>query len=83
MSIGQTDANKATVKRFAVAENTHDPDLVSKAVDEIFDPDVGSSEAISGRWQLDPQRSSVEFRVGHFWGLVTMKGHFDDYQGQA
>jgi len=24
----------------------------------------GSSETIRGRWQLDPQRSSVEFRVG-------------------
>jgi polyisoprenoid-binding protein YceI len=42
----------------------------------------GSGEAISGRWLLDPQRSSVEFRVGHFWGLVTVKGRFDHYHGQ-
>ena len=41
-----------------------------------------SGETISGSWQLDPQRSSVEFRVGLFWGLATVKGHFDDYQGQ-
>jgi len=40
-----------------------------------------SSETISGSWQLDPHRSSVEFRAGHFWGLVTVKGHFDDYHG--
>jgi polyisoprenoid-binding protein YceI len=37
---------------------------------------------ISGSWRLDPQRSSAEFRVGHVWGLVTVKGHFDDYHGR-
>jgi polyisoprenoid-binding protein YceI len=36
----------------------------------------------SRRWQLDPQRSSVEFRVGLFWGLGSVKGHFDDYRGR-
>jgi polyisoprenoid-binding protein YceI len=41
-----------------------------------------SGETISGRWRLDPARSSVEFRVPHFWGLITVKGHFDDYEGQ-
>lgn len=41
-----------------------------------------SDQDLRGSWQLDPRRSSVEFRVGHFWGLVTVKGHFDDYQGQ-
>ena len=35
-----------------------------------------------GRWQLDPQRSSVEFRVRHLWGLMTVKGHFEDYEGR-
>jgi polyisoprenoid-binding protein YceI len=38
--------------------------------------------AISGRWLIDPRRSSVEFRVGYFWGLLTVKGHFDDYHGE-
>ncbi len=41
-----------------------------------------SDETISGGWQLDPQRSSIEFRVGLFWGLANVKGHFDDYQGR-
>jgi polyisoprenoid-binding protein YceI len=41
-----------------------------------------SCPTISGRWRLDPQRSSVEFRAEKFWGLVTVKGHFDDYEGQ-
>lgn len=39
-------------------------------------------EAISGRWQLDPQRSSVEFHAKNFWGLSIVKGRFDDYQGR-
>jgi polyisoprenoid-binding protein YceI len=39
-------------------------------------------ETISGRWRLDPQRSRVEFRAGHFWGLLTVKGHFEGYEGR-
>lgn len=39
-------------------------------------------ETINGAWQLDPQRSSVEFRVRHFWGLVNVTGHFDSYEGR-
>jgi polyisoprenoid-binding protein YceI len=44
--------------------------------------DHRSGETITGRWQLDPQRSRVEFRSKHFWGLAAVKGHFDDYQGR-
>ena len=40
------------------------------------------SDAISGRWRLDPSRSRVEFRVRHLWGLSTVRRHFDDYHGQ-
>lgn len=35
----------------------------------------------SGTWRLDPTRSSVEFHVRHFYGLMTVKGHFDRYEG--
>ena len=35
----------------------------------------------TGRWRLDPARSSVEFHVPHFYGLMTVKGRFDRYQG--
>jgi polyisoprenoid-binding protein YceI len=45
-------------------------------------PDQPTGEPIRGRWQLDPQRSSVEFHTKNFWGLTTVKGHFDDYRGQ-
>jgi polyisoprenoid-binding protein YceI len=47
----------------------------------ITDPNHRPGETISGSWELDPQRSSVEFRAGHIWGLATVKGHFDDYHG--
>ena len=45
-------------------------------------PDHRFGETIIGRWQLDAQRSTVEFRVGHLWGLGTVTGRFDDYEGQ-
>ena len=48
----------------------------------ITNPNHPSGGMISGSWQLDPHRSRVEFRAGHFWGLATVKGHFDRYRGQ-
>jgi polyisoprenoid-binding protein YceI len=44
----------------------------------IADPPGGLA---AGRWRLDPARSSVEFHVRHFYGLMTVKGHFDSYHG--
>jgi polyisoprenoid-binding protein YceI len=41
-----------------------------------------ADELFVGRWRLDPQRSKVEFRTGHFWGLMTVKGHFASYEGR-
>jgi polyisoprenoid-binding protein YceI len=41
-----------------------------------------SDEALVGRWRLDPQRSSVEFRAAHFWGLAAVNGRFDTYEGR-
>ena len=35
----------------------------------------------SGTWRLDPSRSRVEFHVRHFYGLMTVQGHFDRYEG--
>jgi polyisoprenoid-binding protein YceI len=35
----------------------------------------------TGTWRLDPARSSVEFHVRHLYGLITVTGHFDRYQG--
>ena len=33
------------------------------------------------RWRLDPARSTAEFRVPNFWGLVTVNGRFDRLSG--
>ena len=41
-----------------------------------------SDETLNGRWELDPKRSTVEFRVGNFWGLQTVKGRFENYHGR-
>ena len=38
-------------------------------------PDAGT------RWRLDPSASTAGFRVPHFWGLVTVKGHFERLDG--
>jgi polyisoprenoid-binding protein YceI len=34
-----------------------------------------------GLWRLDPSRSRVEFRTPTLWGLATVKGHFERYEG--
>ncbi len=33
------------------------------------------------RWRIDPARSSVAFHSPTFWGLMTVKGHFERYEG--
>ncbi len=40
-----------------------------------------TAEFATGAWRLDPARASVEFHVRHFYGLMTVKGHFDRYDG--
>lgn len=34
-----------------------------------------------GRWRIDPARSQVEFRTPTFWGLMTVNGRFERYDG--
>jgi polyisoprenoid-binding protein YceI len=51
-----------------------------------FDP-RGAGDVTKGRtsmqthWQLDPERSSIEFHVRNFYGLMTVKGTFAAYDG--
>jgi polyisoprenoid-binding protein YceI len=40
-----------------------------------------TADLATGVWRLDPARASVEFHVRHFYGLLTVKGHFDRYHG--
>jgi polyisoprenoid-binding protein YceI len=44
-------------------------------------PSTASAGITNGAWRLDPARSSVEFHVRHFYGLMTVKGHFNGYHG--
>jgi polyisoprenoid-binding protein YceI len=42
-------------------------------------PDTRNVE--TSRWRIDPTRSSVEFHSPTFWGLMTVKGRFERYDG--
>src|SRR4029450_13469246 len=35
----------------------------------------------TGLWQLDPARQRVEFHVPNFYGLMTVTGRFERYEG--
>lgn len=42
-----------------------------------------SPQPLAGtRWRLDPSASRAEAQVPHFWGLVTVKGHFERLDGR-
>jgi polyisoprenoid-binding protein YceI len=41
----------------------------------------GISDVERTRWRIDPTRSSVEFHARNFWGLATVKGKFEGYEG--
>ena len=45
-------------------------------------PNHRPDDTLTGRWELDPDRSRVEFRARHLWGLMTVKGRFDAYAGR-
>lgn len=36
---------------------------------------------VQGRWRIDPARSGVEFRAPTLWGLATVEGRFERYDG--
>src|SRR3954470_8240185 len=40
---------------------------------------AAGAQIANGAWRLDPARSSVAFHVPHFYGLMTVKGEFADY----
>ena len=41
---------------------------------------AAAAQITDGAWRLDPVRSSVEFHLRHFYGLMTVKGDFADYR---
>jgi polyisoprenoid-binding protein YceI len=42
---------------------------------------LGTPDIDKARWRIDPARSSVRFRTPTFWGLVTVEGRFERYDG--
>jgi polyisoprenoid-binding protein YceI len=50
--------------------------MSTQATDPNAIPDVDRT-----LWRIDPTRSSVEFRAPNFWGLATVKGKFERYDG--
>jgi polyisoprenoid-binding protein YceI len=42
---------------------------------------MSTTALTSGVWRLDTANSSVEFHVRHFYGLMTVKGSFDQFAG--
>jgi polyisoprenoid-binding protein YceI len=45
-------------------------------------PTQSADATVATRWRLDPADSIAEFRVPHFWGLLTVKGRFDRFDGR-
>ena len=43
----------------------------------LNDPDT------AGVWSLDPDRSTVNFKIKNFWGLINVKGRFTDVSGDG
>jgi polyisoprenoid-binding protein YceI len=37
----------------------------------------------TGTWTLDAGQSRFEFRVKHFWAIMTVRGHFTKFEGKA
>ena len=58
--------------------------MSTDTITKSSDTTTKSSDAQSiaqGRWRIDPARSRVEFRTPTLWGLATVKGHFERYEG--
>jgi polyisoprenoid-binding protein YceI len=44
---------------------------------------LARDDALAGRWKLDAPASRVEFRVRHFWHAITVRGWFEQVDGEA
>jgi polyisoprenoid-binding protein YceI len=50
------------------------------STDSLTTP-VAAETIPNGRWRIDPTRSSVEFRTPTAWGLLTVQGQFERFEG--
>ena len=42
---------------------------------------IANTQLSTERWTVDPRQTTVEFEVTHFWGLHTVRGRFDRFDG--
>jgi polyisoprenoid-binding protein YceI len=42
---------------------------------------IENPQPTTERWTVDPRRTTVEFEVNHLWGLHTVRGRFDRFDG--
>jgi polyisoprenoid-binding protein YceI len=42
---------------------------------------IENTQATTERWTVDHRQTTVEFEVNHFWGLHTVRGRFDRFDG--
>ncbi len=62
---------------------TSDPSEAGPTGDTPTAAGGGAAPALpAGRWTLDPENSRAEFAVKHFWGLMTVRGHFNSVTGE-
>jgi polyisoprenoid-binding protein YceI len=47
----------------------------------MTDMEIDQRTVAPARWAMDSERTSVEFAVKTFWGLVTVRGRFDRFDG--
>jgi polyisoprenoid-binding protein YceI len=43
--------------------------------------DRSAAPTLQGPWHVDPSAGKLQFTVKTFWGLLTVKGTFDTYEG--
>jgi polyisoprenoid-binding protein YceI len=43
--------------------------------------DATAAPTLQGPWHVDPAAGRLQFKVKTFWGLATVKGTFDTYEG--
>jgi polyisoprenoid-binding protein YceI len=43
----------------------------------LIDPDT------AGVWNLVPDKSTITFKISNMWGLISVKGRFDDVSGDG
>ena len=56
-------------------------DQANVAMSSNLEASGNSTDQTARLWTLDPERSTVEFSVRHFWGLITVQGHFERFSG--